>query len=583
MPPRFSSTQRALHNPNQGAYEGPTATPSQTPDAHAPTTDETLWALAHYGYTLDPVNREIFKKTGRIELPEEVASTLYAIVDERNASNGRYPDATNSTSQQYYDSHRSVDGSNTNGVDETSTPRNTRRHPILRATLIAAMLPGALGLTEVITTPSLRTPGKVLDTIGNKYVRVLQLIPDIATKQHQTALTPANVPQSTQTPVTSGSPSASPSQTAPALPTTSEAQPSAAAGPTAETCVQQLEKVPVEKLIAQTIMIPINGDGKSKDGKTSAEAVLSVVRKYDIGGVIVMTEPTIAIKTLSQTGNTDVPLVIAIDDEGGVVNRFTSAANKTYPSQEVMAKKTAAEITQLVTSRSQLLKSLGINTNFAPVVDLTPKDGSNSKITQSRIFSGDPSRVAELSSLYAQAMLSQGINPVYKHFGGGSMTNNTDNSPGKVPPLSELESRDLLPYKTIHKNNQTGLMIGTFEPVTGPGSGVPANQSTSFYALAKQYGFTGPIFTDDIGTKAAGGNLPRDFVDALEAGATMPLYVQDQTTPRTLEEQLQTIINKGVEDARAGKLTAALLANAVERNSRAIGVDTCSVVAGLRK
>lgn len=294
-----------------------------------------------------------------------------------------------------------------------------------------------------------------------------------------------------------------------------------------------------------------------------------------------MTAPNQTFPTFVNPSNFDVPLVVAINQEGGSVRRIKDGASANFPSAADMAKKSDAEITQIVRSVAKQLKAAGINTNFAPVLDISPADGSTVKFGESRVFGSDPAQAARLGDLFAKAMLQEGVNPVYKHFGGGSMDSNTDLAPASVPTMGQLKSRDFQPYKTVSKTPQTGLMLGSFKPSDGATNGQPANQSKLFYDLAiNTYGFTGPLFTDDIGTKAAGGKLNIDFIDALQAGATMPLYVQDPSS-QILENQILGIIKEGTDALNAHTLSREQLAKAVSRNAAAIGLNACQVATGL--
>ncbi len=518
-----------------GSHISPGITAEETSQ---PSTNDVLDALTAHGYMLEPDQLATFFKTGKILLPDAVYATVVQM-GRQNATELAWSSAPHSSGS------------------ELQPGRGGRR--AAAAITVAALLAGGYWLSKKYSDPSLS---------GS---------PSVATSPMPSTTSSASATSQLK-PTTTATPSV------PSVPNET-AVPGAAIAPSPASCETQLAALPIEKLIAQTIMIPVRGDGSSMDGKTPAQNVIKLIQKYDIGGVIVMTEPTSGIRALAAPAAVDVPLVIAIDDEGGIVNRFMTAPNKSFPSQQDMAKKPTSEVTTLMSARAKLLKSYGINTNFAPVLDVTPQNGSKSAIGQTRIFSADPAVAAQFGTVYAESMLGNGINPVYKHFGGGGMTNNTDNAPGTVPPLTELKKRDLVPYVSVPKNERTGLMMGAFMPSSGEGAGIPASKSAVFYTLAKQYGFNGPIFTDDIGTRAAGGNLPVDFIDALKAGATMPLYVQDQakTPARSLEAQIQAIISRGVEEAKSGTLKTDALAKKTIANSAAIGTTACTVLAGLKK
>lgn len=449
-------------------------------------------------------------------------------------------------------------------------PVRTRSKRVIRALVAGSLVLGtaAPGALSALDASKKGVSGiDLVDTAAGWYVDAFASAINKVIGGGQPVASTANGANATTSPSIANSPSVtiSPSATPTASPTPTKTA----------TCEQQLAATPLQNQLAHLIMIPIKGDGSSYDGTLSAAQVRNLVQQKHIGGVIeVETKPTAALKQLAAL---DPTLIVAIDDEGGIVNRFQDGA---LPSQANMAKKTPAEITSIITARAKMLKSYGFNTNFAPVLDLTPANGKPSQIGQSRIFSGDPQIVAKDGELYAEAMKASGINPVFKHFGGGSMSGNTDNGPA----TAAVTARDYIPYKLVKKDARTGLMIGTFVPTDNSTGGKPAAFSKVSYEKAAGFGFTGPIFTDDIGTKASNLPLDKAFVAALESGATMPLFVHDLngTKGASTTAEIDAMIQAAMQAIKAGELSKTQVNTAVTRNASFLGLTACQAAQSLR-
>ena len=110
-------------------------------------------------------------------------------------------------------------------------------------------------------------------------------------------------------------------------------------------------------------------------------------------------------------------VLIALDEEGGRVNRLLSAGFNKYASQSLLAKIGKKNI---VKAHAELIsadmKSVGANLNFAPVLDLDYPD--TTAALKSRTFSCLPQEVADYGKILWQTYKKNGICPCIKHLPG---------------------------------------------------------------------------------------------------------------------------------------------------------------------
>lgn len=110
------------------------------------------------------------------------------------------------------------------------------------------------------------------------------------------------------------------------------------------------------------------------------------------------------------------PPFVAVDMEGGPSNRMKSVrALKTLPSARDMAALDDAEVKKWGRKVGEAMKSVGLNLNLAPVLDVAP---SGHMERNGRSFSGDPAVVVKKASAYARGLLEAGVVPIGKHYPG---------------------------------------------------------------------------------------------------------------------------------------------------------------------
>ena len=348
-----------------------------------------------------------------------------------------------------------------------------------------------------------------------------------------------------------------------------------------EQCVSNL---PLAAKLGQKIGAPVFAE--------DITANTIVLKQNNIGTALLMTSPIHMdngkINKLTDKNFMNIPATVAVDEEGGTVQRIT--ADGKLPSAAEVAAMNPAQLEAFkatLTKHYIYLKEHGITTIFAPVADVGPVTGL-SKIGDSRIFSKDPNVVASDIKIYLDIANKVGIKAVLKHFpGGGSMSRNTDEGVATIPAYEQLLKRDLVPY-TVVKGIGANLMVGSMVPegvkagVPGWTNGKPADLSPVTYKAAReQFGFGDSVIsTDDLGTKAINMPLDKAFVEAWVAGADVPVFVHDSTvkTPVNLEQQIKSIVKAGEEAVNSGALPIRVVNESVTRILKDKKVDACDAL-----
>jgi beta-N-acetylhexosaminidase len=221
------------------------------------------------------------------------------------------------------------------------------------------------------------------------------------------------------------------------------------------------------------------------------------------------------------------------------------------PSPRVLAQThTPEEVYGIALQRGQAMRGLGITVDFAPVVDVT--SAPDDTVIGDRSFGSDPAAVTDYAGAYARGLRAAGVLPVLKHFPGHGHGSG-DSHAGSVvtPPLADLQSNDLIPYRTLSTQAPVGVMVGHME-VPGLTGSDPASLSPAAYALLRSGdyggpGFNGPVFTDDISSMRAITDrfgVADAALRGLQAGADTALWVTTGEVPAVLD-RLEKALSAG--------------------------------------
>ncbi len=264
-----------------------------------------------------------------------------------------------------------------------------------------------------------------------------------------------------------------------------------------------------------------------------------------------------AIRALKQT---TVPMpLLGVDEEGGRVQKLDTKYGS-MPSARTMGSMSDADVTAQATLRAAIMANIGINVDFAPVVDVS--DQPNNGVIGDRSFSNNPLIVTAKANAFAAGLRSKKILPVFKHFPGhGHSTGDSHSGAVSTPPLAQMKLSDLVPYTNVMKNGPSGVMVGHLDVPGLTAPNVPTSISKPTIDLLRgEYGFNGLTITDDLGSMKAITDrygLPEAASLAIQAGNDMALFVG--------YDKVGAVLDKLVADLNSGALPRARMEEALLR------------------
>lgn len=264
------------------------------------------------------------------------------------------------------------------------------------------------------------------------------------------------------------------------------------------------------------------------DGFEGAEApdeLLERLRDGRLGGVILFDrniESPKQLRRLTATLKAAGARYIAIDQEGGLVSRLP--ASKGFP-EFPSAASAGAGLEEAMLEQAELLYSLGINLNFAPVVDL-PRNPENFIVAKERCYGDDVATVVEKAKLVIDAHRAFGITTVLKHFPGhGSST--ADSHEGVADITSSWDRSELEPFRQLIADGYADMVMLGHLINQNVDPEYPASLSAAHVQLLrKELGYDGPLITDDLAMAAIRGHYSQDEATqlALQAGVDLILH-----------------------------------------------------------
>jgi beta-N-acetylhexosaminidase len=232
------------------------------------------------------------------------------------------------------------------------------------------------------------------------------------------------------------------------------------------------------------------------------------------------------------------PLMIAADQEGGVVSHLSPPLTRMPPLASLAAlsaEARARKAEEFGKTHGRELASLGVTMDFAPVLDLKPKAKRSrldlNTMTSERAISENPAVVTEIASAYVRGLEASGVGATVKHFPGlGRVRRDTHLVSADLDaPLDELEATDWRPFRDVLAGSNAELMIGHVG-LTAVDPARPASHSKLVIEgiIRKKWNYQGVIITDDLVMGAVyGKNICTAVVEALNAGVDLLLVAFD--------------------------------------------------------
>ncbi len=240
------------------------------------------------------------------------------------------------------------------------------------------------------------------------------------------------------------------------------------------------------------------------------------------------------------------PLLIAVDHEGGRVQRFREDFTRLPPMRElgiiwdehpIKARHLAQQTGYVLASE---LRAAGIDLSFTPVLDM---DHGQSCVIGDRAFHHKPQAIADLAHSLMSGLKSGGMAAVGKHFPGHGYIQADSHVEAPVDKRTylEIEKNDLIPFRKMIGFGLAAMMPA--QVIYPRVDACPAGFSEIWLKkiLRGDLGFEGCIFSDDLNMEGAAiaGNILQRAKSALNAGGDMVLICNNPAAADTLLAELR--------------------------------------------
>lgn len=206
------------------------------------------------------------------------------------------------------------------------------------------------------------------------------------------------------------------------------------------------------------------------------------------------------VNTFSQQAMQDahVPLLIATDQEGGLVNRLYQFHGPLPSAADMAATGNPQTALDQGTQAAKWMLELGMNADLAPVVDVHTVDPA---ILESRMFGSDPQTVATYAGAYLNGLQQQMVIGCLKHFPGlGAISSDPHAGlPTVNRSKADLENIDLAPYKLMIQKDHPAMIMATDVLMPALDPNLPAELSPQVIGLLRtELGYDGVVITDGL-------------------------------------------------------------------------------------
>jgi beta-N-acetylhexosaminidase len=336
-----------------------------------------------------------------------------------------------------------------------------------------------------------------------------------------------------------------------------------------------LDEAALRKKIARMLIVGFRGDQVGPN-----DWIMRAISEQGLGGVILFDrdqqsggsrninspqQVTALIKTLTEAAPGK--LIVSIDQEGGKIARLgpSNGFPATRSQAEIGALDSPAVTRGWAEGMARTLTQIGVNFNFAPVVDLAANPTNPAIALLDRAFSADPDVVISCATQTIDAYRRAGIRTSIKHFPGlGSASGNTDFE--AVDVTDTWTRTEIEPFqKLIQAGTVDTVMVSHFlNKRLDRDRPVSLSHAVVTDLLRGELGWDGVVVTDDMQAVAITSRYSRDEATqyALQAGVDQLVFGNQAVYDKAVVEQT---VDKVVAMVKAGQITAAQIDRSVAR------------------
>ncbi len=260
------------------------------------------------------------------------------------------------------------------------------------------------------------------------------------------------------------------------------------------------------------------------------------------------------------------PLLISADQEGGRVVRLGENICPQYPSnwelgEEYLSTRKLSRVWKQGKETAVVLRSVGINMNLAPVMDVVTVEGNT--VIADRAYGAEPEMVQELGGIYIKGLQGEGVIATAKHY------------PGHGP--TDVDSHYGLPFVKLSDDELREVHLPPFQVAIGTGVDAimpahiiyeawdewPATLSKTLLTtlLREELGFGGVVISDDLNMHAISKHypFPASMVQAVNAGVDILLVCFEPDVQRAAWQTVHDAVQGGelseeILDAALGRI-----------------------------
>jgi len=314
--------------------------------------------------------------------------------------------------------------------------------------------------------------------------------------------------------------------------------------------VPDASALPLEQAVGQRVVAAL-------PGTTVPPSLAAAIRRGEVGGVILfgrnvasrgqlraLTARLQAERRRGPRALRDLPLLVMIDQEGGLVKRLPGAPAQSAGELGARDDPALARREGVATARN--LRGVGVNVDLAPVLDLG-LPGSYQRATR-RAYGATPERVSRIGGAFADGLRAGGVLATAKHFPGlGRGPANEDERLNRIAvPLAQLRAADEAPFRDAARRGVPLVMVSTgIYPALANRPAMFSRRVTTT-ELRDVVGFDGVTITDDLEVPALAHLSPeRKAVAAVRAGNDLLLFCQTEAAARRGAAALVRAVRRG--------------------------------------
>lgn len=306
-------------------------------------------------------------------------------------------------------------------------------------------------------------------------------------------------------------------------------------------------------------------------GHSAPDDLRRLIAEFDLAGVILFARNVVEPRQVAELCrevsalSRDWPLWISVDQEGGRVARLKTPFT-VWPPAITLGRSGDEQLAgRFARALAAELAAVGITLDFAPVLDVR-SNPANPAIGD-RALSDDPSVAARIGAAVIRGLQESGIAACGKHFPGHG---DTEVDSHEAVPLVEhdlrrLEAVEFVPFRRAIAEGVATMMTGHVKVRQIDPDRIASLSPAIVTTLLKQHlGFSGVVFSDDLGMKAVSATtpLPEATVATLQAGCDAALLCNSTTGEQWLA------IEAVIRAAESGQLTSPRIDDALARQRR---------------